>query len=238
MRLQSFLSKAGIASRRSVVSDIQNGKVTVNGEVVETPSFQVDPDHDEIYFDGAPVTLKRKLYFMLNKPKGVISTVEDTHSRQTVRDFFPHVKDRIYPVGRLDQDTTGLLLLTNDGDLTFQLTHPKFGVKKVYEVTLNRKLQERDRKDLEQGVMIGGFHKTSPCTISVLEKHPKYVEITIGEGRKRQVRLMFESLGYEVLDLHRKAYGPLTLKELKPGHTRKLTDHEVELLRRSARNEK
>ena len=229
MRLQSFLSKAGIASRRGVVEDIQAGKVSVNGEMVDMPSHAVDPDQDVVLFNGRRVILRKKAYFMFHKPKGIISSVTDPHHRATVLDFFRHVADRIFPVGRLDQDSTGLLLLTNDGELTFQLTHPKFGVKKVYDVFLDRKIARNDVRRLEQGVFIQGY-KTAPCTIKVNPYHGKQLEIIMGEGRKRQIRLMFASLGYQVMELHRKAYGPLTLNELKPGKSRKLTETEVELL--------
>ncbi|MBI4394694.1 MAG: rRNA pseudouridine synthase, partial [Candidatus Omnitrophica bacterium] len=201
MRLQSFLAQAGISSRRSVIEELEAGKVKVNGEVVRIPSYPIFPDKDKVtYLDQEVRLSSRKAYFIFNKPRGVITTAEDTHGRKTVLDYFKHVKERIYPVGRLDQDTTGLLLLTNDGELANKLMHPRFGVEKVYEALLDKEISKDKVIQLEQGVVIEGV-KTSPCKIRILgtgEEKSK-VEIILHEGRKRQIRNMFLAIGIRVL---------------------------------------
>lgn len=237
MRLQSYLARAGISSRRSVIEELEAGNVKVNGQVVRIPSYPIFPEKDEILYLDKPVTLSNKVYFLFNKPKGVITTTEDTHGRKTVLHYFRSVKERIYPVGRLDQDTTGLLLLTNDGDLTNQLTHPRYGVRKIYEAVLERVVTSEELKPLEQGVWLEGDDaKTAPCRIKILSARDgkSKVEAVLQEGRKREVRLLFQSIGAKVIHLHRKRYGPLTLKGLAAGKYRPLTDSEVELLRKSA----
>ena len=239
MRLQSFLARAGITSRRSVIQELEAGKVKVNGEVVRIPSYPIYPGKDQITYLGRGVTLSQnKLYFMFHKPRGVITTVKDTHGRKTVIDYFKDVKERLYPVGRLDQDTTGLLLLTNDGDLAHRLMHPRYGVEKVYEAILNKEISPQDLKRLEEGVIIEG-DKTAPCKIKVLNVRTGTctVEVTLHEGKKRQIRVMFELLGIGVLHLHRKRYGSLNLKGLAPGKSRPLSDLEIETLRRIVFNQ-
>ncbi|OGW81556.1 MAG: hypothetical protein A3G33_01935 [Omnitrophica bacterium RIFCSPLOWO2_12_FULL_44_17] len=228
MRLQVFLSKCGISSRRSVLEEIEAGKVSINGDVVRIPSYPIFPEKDYVTYEGKPVRIETKVYYMFHKPKGVITTVEDTHGRETVLDFFKHVKERIFPVGRLDQDTTGLLILTNDGDLSYRLTHPKFNVKKIYEALLNKRIPQCDVIKLERGVELEDG-KTAPCRIKFLGARGDQciVEIVLHEGKKRQIRLMFESIGYKVLELHRKIYGPLGLKGLPPGKSRELLPEEV-----------
>ncbi len=255
MRLQSFLSRAGVASRRSVVGELKAGKVKVNGEVVRVPSYPIFPQRDLITYLDRPVALKEKKYYLFYKPEGVISTAKDTHRRKTVLDFFKGEKERVYPVGRLDQDTTGLLLLTNDGDLANQLMHPRYGIKKVYEAVLNRAISGEEIKKLEHGVVLEG-EKTAPCEIKKLTKSSKdviperlnrgsidsrlkiagmteIVQVTLHEGRKRQIRLMFQSIGIKVLDLHRAFYGPLNLSGLRPGESRPLSASELQLLRKT-----
>ena len=236
MRLQSFLSKAGVSSRRSVVSELEAGKVKVNGEIVRTPSHPVFPDRDEVTYLDKPVKFTEKKYYLFYKPPGVISTAKDTHGRKTVLDYFKDEKERIYPVGRLDQDTTGLLLLTNDGDLANQLTHPRYGVKKIYEAVLNRAVSAEEIKKLEAGVILDG-EKTAPCEIKkIRDAAQNKVQVTLHEGRKRQIRLMFQSLGIKVLNLHRAFYGPLNLNGLRPGERRLLSAFELVLLRKAVLN--
>ncbi|MBI4358404.1 MAG: rRNA pseudouridine synthase [Candidatus Omnitrophica bacterium] len=269
MRLQSFLAQAGVASRRSVVQELEAGKVKVNGEVVRIPSYPIFPNKDEVTYEGRPLKLsENKLYFIFNKPRGVITTAKDTHGRKTALDYFKDVKARLYPVGRLDQDTTGLLLLTNDGDLAHKLMHPRYGVQKVYEAVLNQEVTKEQIQQLERGVKIEEG-KTAPCKIRILTAPSKVVipesfnrestfldsrqrhsgmtaeathagmtrvprsrvEITLHEGRKRQIRVMFESIGIRVVHLHRKRYGPLHLKGLTPGKYRPLINSEIHLLR-------
>lgn len=253
MRLQSFLSKAGVMSRRAVVAEIEAGKVEVNGNVVRLPSYPVSPEKDRVMYAGREVKFREFRYFIFHKPKGVITTAEDAHGRKTVLDFFKHVRERIYPVGRLDRDTTGLLLLTNDGDLTYRLTHPKFGVEKIYEAVVDKTVPEEKIRRLKRGILIEGY-KTAPCKIcptncdiargnsvkptDFSNRNRKWwddchrLEITLHEGRKRQIRVMFKSVGVRVLELHRKQYGPLTLKGLPLGKFRELTDEEVKKLKK------
>ena len=233
MRLQSFLAQAGVSSRRSIIAELEAGKVKVNGEVVRISSYPIFPDKDEVTYLDQLVTVSRsKLYFIFNKPRGVITTAKDTHGRKAVLDYFKDVKARLYPVGRLDQDTTGLLLLTNDGELANKLMHPRYGVEKVYEAVLNQEATKEQIQQLEQGVIIEG-EKTAPCKIKVLNTQDgkSKMEIVLHEGKKRQIRLMFQSVGIRVIDLHRKKYGPLDLRGLTPGQKRPLTVPELQALK-------
>ena len=233
MRLQSFLAQAGVSSRRSIVAELEAGKVKVNGDVVRIPSYPIFPDKDEVKYMDQVVTLSvSKLYFIFNKPRGVITTAKDTHGRKTVLDYFKDVKARLYPVGRLDQDTTGLLLVTNDGDLANKLMHPSYGVEKVYEAVLNQEATQEQIRQLEQGVLVEG-EKTAPCKIKILNAHSgtSKTEIVLHEGKKRQIRVMFQSIGIRVLNLHRKKYGPLDLEGLAPGKKRPLTGVEIQTLK-------
>ncbi|MBI4368413.1 MAG: rRNA pseudouridine synthase [Candidatus Omnitrophica bacterium] len=233
MRLQSFLAQAGVASRRSVTEILDAGEVKVNGEVVRIPSYPIFPEQDRVSYLDQEIKLssKKKLYYIFNKPRGVITTAKDTHGRKTVLDYFKDVKERLYPVGRLDQDTTGLLLLTNDGDLTLRLTHPRYGIEKVYEALLDKEISKAETERLAQGVVIEG-EKTAPCRIKILSvrEGKSKVEVILHEGRKRQIRLMFQSVGFQVLHLHRKRYGNLTLRGLTPGKSRLLTEQEVQTI--------
>ena len=233
MRLQSFLSQAGISSRRSVIQELEDGKVKVNGEVVRIPSYPIFPGKDHVTYLDQEVSLsaKKNLYFIFNKPRGVITTAQDTHNRKTVLDCFKEIKARLYPVGRLDQDTTGLLLLTNDGDLAHKLIHPSYGIEKVYEVVIDKEISKEEIKRLEQGIVIEEV-KTAPCKIKMLSVRDgkSKVEIILHEGRKRQIRNMFQAIGMKVLHLHRKRYGPLNLKGLTPGKSRLLTSEELNML--------
>ncbi|MBI4372816.1 MAG: rRNA pseudouridine synthase [Candidatus Omnitrophica bacterium] len=232
MRLQSFLSRAGISSRRSVTQELEAGKIKVNGEVIRIPSYPIFLGKDHVtYLDQEVKLSSRKAYFLFNKPRGVITTAKDTHGRKTVLDYFKNVKERIYPVGRLDLDTTGLLLLTNDGELAHKLMHPSFGVEKAYEALLDQEVSAEQISQLSDGVMIEGI-KTSPCHIQVLNTRDgkSKVEIILHEGRKRQIRNMFQAIGIHVIHLHRKRYGPLDLRGLTPGKSRLLTDQEIRAL--------
>ena len=238
MRLQSFLARSGVASRRNVVGEIESGKIKVNGDIVRIPSYPIFPERDRVTYLDQDVTLEKKIYFLFHKPKGVITTAEDTHGRKTVLDYFKNVPARLYPVGRLDQDTTGLLILTNDGDLAHRLTHPRFGVEKVYEALLDKEIIKPEIERLEKGIVIEG-EQTAPCRIKILSTRfgKSKVEITLHEGKKRQIRVMFQSVGYQVLHLHRKRYGPLNLKGLTPGQSRPLEAREIEALRGKIKEE-
>ncbi len=217
MRLQVFLSHSGACSRRKALLLIQSGRVIVNGQKVLEPSFSVQPSSDIVTLDGKEISLKEKTTILLNKPKGVVVTVSDKFAEKTVIDVLPSQFRHLYPVGRLDKDTTGLLLLTNDGDLAYRLAHPSFEVDKTYEVILGKPLLEADRKRLENGVFLEG-KKTAPCRIKTIAQN--IYEIVIHEGRKRQIRYMFASLRYHVWELKRTKQGSLVLGDLKVGEWR------------------
>ena len=230
MRLAKFLAHAGVASRRSAERLIGGGRVTVGGEVVTDPARDVDESSD-VRFDGAPVAIEAREVFALNKPAGVVSTARDTHGRPTVVSLVPSER-RLYPVGRLDADTTGLILLTNDGDLADQLTHPRYEVPKTYLATVEPgRVSERALRRLREGVELDDG-VTSPA--SARQVRFGVLEIRISEGRKRQVRRMIEAVGHRVVALERVAFGPLRLERLAPGDHRRLSRAEIERLRKAA----
>lgn len=221
------LTGAGIASRRKIAAAILAGKVTVNGEVAENLRHPVNLDVDTVNFYGKAVNIKaeKTVYLLLNKPAGIISTASDEQGRWTVLDILPekyrHL--RLYPVGRLDRDSTGLLLLTNDGDLTYRLTHPRFEQEKEYLVQIEDRLKPEDRKRLEQGVELADG-KTSPGMIKEVQASPPFnYSLTIREGKKRQVRRMFGALGYKVITLKRIRMGKIKLGDLAEGQVRELS---------------
>ena len=225
IRLQTILTQSGISSRRKAEKYILEGRVSVDGKIVRTLGEKADPDKERICFDGKPLFFEKKVYILLNKPKGYICTSRDTHNRLIVLDLIKGVKERVFTIGRLDKDTEGLLLLTNDGEFANRLMHPSFRIEKIYKVGLNKKLLPEDIKKLEKGIILEG-KKTAPCKIEI-SKHPGEIYITIHEGRKRQVRKMFEITGYKVINLKRIKFGPLTLENLKPGEYRYLNKREV-----------
>lgn len=233
-RLQKVIAQAGICSRRKAEELITNGLVTVNGKVVTELGTKVS-ENDKITVNGKPLFNKEKLvYLVLNKPRNTVATVSDDRGRKTVLDCIENVKQRIYPVGRLDYDTTGVLLLTNDGDLAHKLTHPSKEIDKTYIATIKGEITKEDIELLEQGVMIEG-KKTSPCK-AVLnkfnkEKNKSIVELTIHEGRNHQVKKMFESIGKEVIKLHRDTFAGISSKGLYEGQSRKLTPKEIDDLK-------
>lgn len=233
-RLQVVLARFGVASRRGVVSLVEAGKVTVNGKAVLEKGFRVDASSDKIAVDGkelATESSQEKRYFMFNKPKGVMTTLQDPHAERTIADFFKEVPARVFPVGRLDRDTTGLVLMTNDGELAFRLTHPKFGVKKKYRARVQGVVTEEKTKRLEKGVQLEEG-MTAPCLIQIEAKTPKetILFVTLHEGKKRQIRRIFEKIGHRVLELERLSYGPLSLGDLRFGQKRELKPHEVRQL--------
>ena len=238
MRLQKYLASCGIASRRKCEAYILEGKVAVNGQVINVLGSQVE-EGDEVTFCGKPVQLQEDyVYYMLNKPVGYVTTVQDEKQRQTVLDLIQDKTHRVYPVGRLDYLTSGLLLLTNDGELTYSLTHPKHHVDKCYEVKVRGVLSEEAKKNLQNGVLLDG-QMTYPAKLKVLRQNEQSTsfELTIHEGRNRQVRRMCEAVGYPVLTLKRVSVGKLTLKDLKVGAYRKLTQEEVNYLKRMSQNQ-
>jgi len=256
-RLQKILARAGIASRRAAEEMIAAGRVAVNGMVVKEMGVRADPSKDNITVDGRPLAISpgepkpgELVYLVLNKPRGVVSTAKDTHGRPTVLDLIsrtegepkragrpvPSPAARIYPVGRLDADTTGLLLLTNDGDLTFRLTHPRFGVEKEYRAVVRGRPPEHALQKLREGIEIEG-ERTAPAVVDWLgaREGSTLLRVVIHEGRKRQVRLMLAAVGHPVVDLQRVRFGPLTLGDLEPGKWRALALHEVHALRKAVK---
>ena len=233
-RLQVVLARFGIASRRGVVLMIEEGKVSVNGEVVREKGFRVDAAKDKIQVDSQELDTagpRDKRYFLFNKPKGVMTTMQDPNAERTVADFFKDVPVRLFPVGRLDRDTTGVLLMTNDGELAFRLTHPKFGVTKKYRAVVEGAVPEDKIKLLEKGVELEEG-MTAPCKIQMETSSPRQtvLTVTLHEGKKRQIRRIFETGGHWVTDLERLNFGPITTIGLKPGHKRELTVQEVQAL--------
>jgi 23S rRNA pseudouridine2605 synthase len=231
-RLQKILSQAGIASRRASEKLMLEGRVSVNGATVTELGTKADPAHDDIRVDGRRVKApERHRYLLLNKPRGYMTTRSDPQKRATVLDLLKGVREYIYPVGRLDYDSEGLLILTNDGDLAARLTHPRHGIARVYEA---RVLGEPDRHDVERlskGVTIEG-RRTEPA--EVVSIGPGHLRITVREGRNRQVRKMCDAIGHPVTELRRIAVGPIRDPKLKPGAWRDLTPQEVERLRKAA----
>ena len=228
MRLARYLAHAGAASRRAAEGLIAAGRVTVGGEVVTDPARDVD-ESSGVALDGKPLTPEPREVYALNKPRGVVSTARDTHGRRTVVEFVPSQR-RLYPVGRLDADTTGLILLTNDGELANRLTHPSFEVDKTYRARVRPSpVSEASLRVLREGVKLDDG-RTAPARVRQTE--PGVLEITIHEGRKRQVRRMLEAVGHRVEALERIAFGPLRLQRLSEGDYRRLTPAEVERLRK------
>ena len=230
MRLAKHLAHAGVASRQAAEQLIFDGRVTVGGQVVRDPARDVDGSRP-IAVDGRPVGAAEhdRVVYILNKPAGVVSTAQDTHGRRTVVDLV-HADRRLYPVGRLDVDTTGLLLLTDDGALAHQLTHPSFEVPKTYRAVVhNPPVREPALRKLREGIELDDG-RTSPAKVRRISSGE--LEITIHEGRKRQVRRMCEAIGHRVESLERVAFGSLRLGNLPAGGHRKLTAAEVERLRR------
>lgn len=234
IRLNKYLALAGIGSRRSNDELIRSGVVKVNGRVVQELGIRVDPRRDRVTVRGTPVFLSEKqVYIVFNKPKDTITTVSDERGRMTVMDYVK-VKERVYPVGRLDRNTTGVLLLTNDGELAHALTHPRYEIEKVYHVRLDRGITDDDLRHLKEGVRLeDGIAK--PTAVQTIPK-TKRTELLIAlhEGRNREVRRMLEELGYEVKRLERISFAGITTEGLARGKWRKLTDKEVAHLKRIA----
>ncbi|BAP85687.1 ribosomal large subunit pseudouridine synthase B [Paucilactobacillus hokkaidonensis JCM 18461] len=234
-RLQKVMAEAGIASRRKSEELITAGHVKVNGDLVTTLGTKVT-SKDDVVVDGVPLNRAKLVYYLLNKPRGVISSAHDEKGRKTVVDILAdEVTTRIYPVGRLDYDTTGLLLLTNDGELANKLTHPKYEVDKTYVAKVKGIPSNDELKQLRLGVKIDG-KKARPAKANILNSDSKkgtsIISVTIHEGHNHQVKKMFEAIGHEVLKLHRESYGFLTLKGVPAGQWRELKTSEVQQLRK------
>ncbi|MCA9405490.1 MAG: rRNA pseudouridine synthase [Candidatus Omnitrophica bacterium] len=233
VRLQVYLSRNGVCSRREAMSVIKEGRVRVNGAVVTEPSTPVSPESDTIKVDGKVVQQKEYIYLLLNKAKGYVTTRSGAHREKTVYDLVPKQYSHLVPVGRLDKETEGLLLLTNDGDTAYKLTHPKFDVDKTYFVRVQGELDIRDKQRVMKGIYLEG-KRTSPAVIKGVKANKKFTDfyMIIHEGRKRQIRMMMAKVGYKVIYLKRIAQGPLKLGDLKTGAFRLLNKKEKEALER------
>ncbi len=220
-RLQKILAKAGIASRRRAEQMICDGRIQVNGQVINEMGYKADPGLDTITCDGKPIDLEQKMYVLLNKPAGYVTTLADPQGRPVVSDLVADIPLRLFPVGRLDLETEGALLMTNDGELGNAILHPRFEVNKTYEATVTGSPSQDKIRLLEQGIEIEGI-KTRPAAIRVLKrfKEQTLFEVIIHEGKKRQVRKMFEAINHRVLYLKRTAYGALKLGTLPSGKYR------------------
>lgn len=230
MRLQKYMADCGVASRRACEQLILEGRVTVNGQTVTELGTKVSQD-DKVTFDGKLLKpVQKRVYIMLYKPDKVMSTVSDPEGRTTVLDLV-NEKTRLYPVGRLDYHTEGLILLVNDGDVAYHLTHPKFEIEKEYLVTIQGEISREEVLKLQGGVVIDG-QKTAPAKVTVTEitDHTTSLSVIIHEGRNRQVRKMFEAINKKVIRLTRLRHGNLVLTGLKPGSWRYLTENEVAYL--------
>jgi len=233
IRLHKYLADAGVASRRKSEELIAEGRVEVDGVVVTTPGTMIS-GFETVKVDGREVKpTQKKVYILLNKPVGYISSVKDQFSRKTVLDLVDEVKERIYPVGRLDYDTSGLILLTNDGDLANKLTHPKHEINKTYIVETDVNFTEEDAGKLRRGIKVEDY-TTAPANVRIIEKNKRktVVEISIHEGKNRQVRKMFETLGHPVFKLKRIAIGPIGIGSLEEGKWRYLSKNEIEILKK------
>lgn len=234
-RLQKYLANSGIASRRKAEEYILAGKVKVNGKVVTELGTKVNLEKDVIEFEGKRVNNDiKKVYVLLNKPIDYVTTVKDQYSRNTVVDLVKNAGSNLLPVGRLDMYTSGALILTNDGDFIFHVTHPKHEVEKTYTVTLRGKVTNEEVEELKKGVIIDEGYKTKPAKVRIMkideEKNLSRLEIVIHEGKNRQVRKMCEAIGKKVIALHRSKIGNIGVKDLKIGQWRYLTAKEVEML--------
>ncbi|GIN89491.1 ribosomal large subunit pseudouridine synthase B [Siminovitchia terrae] len=232
-RLQKVIAQAGVASRRKAENLIIEGKVKVNGQVVTELGTKVAAA-DKIEVNGIPLVEEEKKYFLFYKPRGVISAVKDDKSRKVVTDYFTHIPERVYPVGRLDYDTSGLLLLSNDGEFTHLLTHPMHEIKKTYVAKVKGIPVREALKKLERGIVLEDG-KTAPAKVQLQtadkRKNSAILEITIHEGRNRQVRRMLEAIGHPVIKLKRENLAFLNLHGLNAGEFRELTPHEVKRLK-------
>lgn len=229
MRLNKFMALAGIASRRNCDEIIKQGRVRVNARLVKKLGTQIEPNKDLVSVDNKPIRIKNEfVYYMLNKPLGVVTTVKDPLGRRTVLDCVPKTKKRIYPIGRLDYHTTGLILLTNDGNLAQKLIHPSFEFDKVYLATINGSLTDKQVQMLRDGVDIGDC-VTRPAVVEIEKQQigQTTYKIIIHEGKNRQIRRMFEAVGSKVIQLKRIAIGEIKLGDLPIGHFRDLTDEEI-----------
>ncbi len=234
MRLAKFLAQAGITSRRKAETLISQGRVSINGEVALLQGTRVDPESDLVLLDGKVLKFESKVYILLNKPPGYLSSLSDPQGRPTVADLVKGLGTRVYPVGRLDYDTEGLLLMTNDGQFTNLMTHPRYGIKKKYQAALQGRISEKALQQLRQGVQLDDGI-TAPASVRIIknDEQTSLVEIEIGEGKKREVRRMCAAVGFPVITLKRISFGFLNLRGVQKGKYRFLTPGEVGRLKSS-----
>ncbi len=233
-RLQKFLANQGICSRRKAEEYILQGKVKVNGQVVNKLGTKINLKKDKIEFNGKPITKEvKKIYILLNKPIGYVTTVKDQFNRPTVMELLKQNKIPVVPVGRLDMYTSGALILSNDGDFIYKITHPKHEINKTYQVTVKGKITNEEVEKLKNGVDIGEY-VTKPAQVRIMkidkEKNISRIEITIHEGKNRQIRRMCEAIGKNVIALHRSKIGNITVKDLKIGNWRYMNELEIKQL--------
>jgi 23S rRNA pseudouridine2605 synthase len=235
VRINKYLSMCGLGSRRKVEEYILNGEIKINREVVNSLSAIIDLNSDVVELKNNVIKIQNKKYFIiLNKPKGYVTTVNDEQGRPTVMDLIPerYRAAMVTPVGRLDMNSEGLLLMTNDGDTAYKLSHPKFGIRKEYIVEIERPLQEPDKLKIEKGIYLYG-EKTKPAKLEIIDKSGKIILMTISEGKKRHIRLSFDKFSYKVKRLKRISFGPLKLGKLYSGSYRLLREDEVKKLYRA-----
>ncbi len=233
MRLNRFIALSGVCSRRKAEDLIKAGEIAINHEVVRELAVQVDPSRDIVEYRGKRLQEEQKIYIMVNKPKGYVSTVKDAHNEKTVFDLVGIKGKRLYPAGRLDKLSRGLLVITNDGEFAYMLTHPKFKVEKVYEVALDKHFEHIHKAALlEKGMFLEGRRaRMNSLEVILNHTHLSRIRVMLHEGRKRQIRIMFYKLGYKVKDLVRTQIGPLSLGNLKEAHTRELGREIVEKIK-------
>jgi 23S rRNA pseudouridine2605 synthase len=236
-RLQKIIAQAGIASRRKAEELILEGRVTVDGVVIDTLGFKAKKG-SEVCVDGKKLDGEDKVYYVMYKPKKVICSLNDEHDRNTVVNLMTDVPQRVFPVGRLDYDTTGVLILTNDGEFANEMTHPRFHLSKTYDVRVDGVLTTPQIKNLERGVQLDDGSVTLPAKVWITHKDfakkTTDFELTIHEGKNRQIKRMAEALGYEVTRLHRKRFAFIQINDMKPGEYRRLKPFEVKQLRKLA----
>ncbi len=235
IRLQKVLAQAGVASRREAEKMILNGRIKVDGKVIKELGTKVDPEKNDIEVDDRSISKsEKKVYYLLNKPKGCVTTMKDPRGRPTVNDLLKDIDERVYPVGRLDYDTTGVLIITNDGELANALAHPKKEIDKYYHALVQGVPSNEALKRLRDGVQLEDG-KTAPAKVRVLEikGNKSWLEIIIHEGKNRQVKRMCEAISHKVLRLKRTRFGPLEVNDLAPGKIRALKDGEIEALKKA-----
>ncbi len=235
IRINKYLANLGICARRDIKKLLKEQTVTVNGERVKEQGVRINPENDDIRLNGKRLKLPQLVYYLLNKPKGIISSVADEFGRKNVTSYIP-TTERIYPVGRLDKDTTGLILLTNDGELTNHLTHPKYHVYKVYRLTVEGFVNKAQMRALQNGVLLDDGI-TAPAKVKIVKENNdlSYLEITLHEGRNRQIRRMCETVGITLVALDRIRFGPIDKGNIKEGKYRELTAKEIDALRQAVK---